>query len=303
MLGCPAECSDSTATDAGFARLRRSLARILPLMRISPRPLLLTLAAGLAACGGMESGDPPVMVFAAASLRNVAADLAVEMERRHGVGVVYNFAGSNTLAQQIRAAPGADVFLSADEQWVDVLEDAGRTVTGTRRAFLSNRLVVIARRDAALEIDDPRELADAASGVRFLALADPQAVPAGRYARAALERLDHDGGDLWSALADKVAPALDVRAALALVESDPEIAGVVYRSDAMTSQKVRVLCELPAADDAPIRYSAVLIAGGAAPELGRLFLDFLLGPAAREIAERHGFSATVSPQRGRPGNA
>ena len=267
-------------------------------MRISPRPLLLTLAVGLAACGGIESGDPSVMVFAAASLRNLAADLAVEFERGQGVEVVYNFAGSNILAQQIRAAPGVDVFLSADEHWIEDLEGAGRTVTGTRRAFLSNRLVLIAHRDAAFEIDDPRKLADA-SGVRFLALADPQAVPAGRYARAALERLDHEGGDLWGALVDKVVPALDVRAALALVESDPEIAGVVYRTDAMTSEKVRVLCELPAADDAPIRYSAVLIAGGAAPELGRRFLDFLLGPTAQEIAVRHGFSATVFPEGGR----
>ncbi len=258
------------------------------------RSLPALLAAALLACRG-DGSKPQLLVFAAASLRDVAADLGADVERRHPVEVVYNFAGSNTLAQQIRAAPGADVFLSADEHWIDVLEQAGRTVAGTRRVFLSNRLVLVARRDSPLEIDDPRDLARSVTPeggkrntVRFLAVADPEAVPAGRYARAALERLDADGADLWRALAPKVVPALDVRAALALVESDPEIAGIVYRTDAMTSEKVRVLHVFPAGDD-PIRYGAVLVAGGASPETARRFLDFLAGPQARAIAERHGF--------------
>ena len=267
-------------------------------MRISRRLLLAILAVGLAACGGPRSGEAPLVVFAAASLRDVAADVAVEFERRNvplaslredPVDVVYNFAGSTTLAQQIRAAPGADVFLSADERWVDDLDQAGRTVPGSRRSFLSNRLVVIAHRDADFEIDDPRDL-DSLE-FRFLALADPDAVPAGRYARAALEHVSWEGGDLWTRVAGRLAPALDVRAALALVESDLEILGIVYRTDAMTSEKVKVLHELPPLDDAPILYSAVLVADGDNPELGRRYLDFLTSPTAREIAERRGFSA------------
>ncbi len=268
-------------------------------MRIWLRFLLLFLAAGLAACGGAvapegsqrnESGEKPLMVFAAASLHDVAADFKAEFERRHvPAEVVYNFAGSNTLAQQIHAATGADVFLSADQDWIDFLEQSGRLVAGTRRAFLSNRLVLIARRDSALEIEDPRDLAER-GGLRFLALADPRAVPAGRYAQAALENISWHDGSLWSGLEDRIAPALDVRAALALVESDPEIAGIVYQTDAMTSGKVRVLHEFPAMEEAPIRYWVALVASSENPELGRHFLDFLLSPAAREIAERHGFS-------------
>ncbi len=250
------------------------------------RQLPALLAAGLVACAG-PPGEPALTVYAAASLRDMAVDLAAELERRHQVPVVYNFAGSNTLAQQIRAAPGAGVFLSADEEWIDFLEQQGRTVAGSRRAFLANRLVLIARRDAELEIGDLTDLADAQ--IRFLALADPRAVPAGRYARAAFERIPWREATLWSALENRIAPALDARAALALVESDPEIAGIVYRTDALTSDEVRVLYELPAAPEAPIRYHAVLIAGGEAPEPGRRFLDFLTGPVAREIAERHGF--------------
>lgn len=224
------------------------------------------------------------MVFAAASLRDVADDLTAELDRQQPLEVVYNFAGSNTLAQQIVAASGADVFLSADETWVDFLDDAGRTVPGSRRVFLSNRLVLVARRDATLEIDHPRQLANA--DFRFLALADPQAVPAGRYARAALESAKPG---LWPALADRIAPTLDVRAALALVESDPEILGIVYRTDLATSDRVRALYAFPPLADAPIRYWAIRIADAPSPELADRFLDFLNSPAAREIAERHGF--------------
>ncbi len=251
------------------------------------RTLLAVLAAGLAACGGAHSEPTPLVVFAAASLRDVAGDIAAELDRRGPAEVVFNFAGSNTLAQQIHAAPGADVFLSADQQWVDFLDQAGRTVAGTRRTFLSNSLVLIARRDAGVELDHPRDLP--AAEFRFLALADPQAAPAGRYARQALERVEWNGASVWSVLAGKVAPCLDVRAALALVESDPEILGIVYKTDAMTSERVRVLHQLESVDDAPIRYAAALIAGGRNPELGRRFLDFLISPAARKIAARHGF--------------
>lgn len=285
-------------------------------MRIRYLLLSAFLAAGLVACRGADSEKTELLVYAAASLRDVAADLAAEFERRHPVEVIYNFAGSNTLAQQIRAAPGADVFLSADEIWVDALVQAGRTVEGTRRTFLGNSLVLVVHRDSRLEIEDPRDLATAVAavdgpdndesgdGIRFLALADPEAVPAGRYARAALERMllptrpPAASASLWARLADKVAPTLDVRAALALVESDPAIAGIIYKTDAMTSDRVRVLFEIPT-DDTPIRYGAALIAGGEAPEMGRRFLEFLARPKALEIAEQHGFSASEPPEQGR----
>ncbi len=246
---------------------------------------LLLAAILLAACGGTNAPDrPALVVFAAASLRDVAAEIGREFERRQPVEVVFNFAGSNTLAQQIDAAPHADVFLSADERWVDFLDRAGRTLPGTRRDFLSNRLVLIAHHDATVAVRQPSDLA--AAGYRFLAVADPAAVPAGRYAKAALER---EGADLWTAVADRLAPTLDVRAALALVESDPEILGIVYRTDARTSQRVRVVHEFQPADGTPITYCATRVAGGGNPGLGRLFLDFLASPESRTIAEGYGF--------------
>ena len=228
------------------------------------------------------------MVFAAASLHDVATEVAAAFERRFRTPVIFNFAGSNTLAQQIDAAPGADVFLSADRQWVDFLAAERRTVPETRRPVLANSLVVIAHRDSEIRIEDPRDLARA--GYRFLALADPQGVPAGRYARGYLERIDLDGSSLWTAVADRVAPAVDVRAALALVESDPEILGIVYQTDALSSPRVRQLYSFPATGDLPITYWAVLVADGAQPDPARRFLDFWSDPEAQGIAERLGFT-------------
>lgn len=252
------------------------------------RVLLPLLVLCAAACGaGERQRTPVVVVFAAASLRDVAGEVAREIERRQAVEVVFNFAGSNTLARQIDAAPEADVFLSADERWMDFLDGAGRLVPGSRRPLLSNRLVLIAHRAAEIDVGDPAELL--AAGYRYLAVADPEAVPAGRYARAHLERLTAAGTSLWRRLADRIAPTLDVRAALALVESDPEILGIVYRTDALASERVRVLYEFPPVDGVAITYWGALVAGGDSPEQGGRFLDFLQGPEAAAILERHGF--------------
>jgi molybdate transport system substrate-binding protein len=149
--------------------------------------------------------------------------------------------------------------------------------------------VLIARLDAEVAVEAPEDLI--AAEYRFLAVADPAAVPAGRYARAHLERRTVDGARLWDRLAGRIAPTLDVRAALALVESDPEILGVVYRTDARTSGKVRVIYEFPPLDEVPITYWGALVTDGEAPEAGTHFLEFLQGPEAAAILERHGFEA------------
>ncbi len=170
---------------------------------------------------------------------------------------------------------------------MEALERAGRTVPDSRRPVLSNRLVLIERAGADSGIARPAELAG--GGYRRLALADPQAVPAGRYARAALSEIDTGRASLWQLVAERVVPALDVRAALALVESDPEILGIVYRTDALSSSRVRVLCEFPDRGPAAVTYWAVRLADGRSPELAGRFVEFLETPAARAIAERRGF--------------
>ena len=228
-----------------------------------------------------------MLVFAAASLRDVMQDLKTPFESASGLDVVYNFAGSNTLALQIEAAPAADVFLSADEAWMDRLAKGGRLVPGTRRSFLSNQLVVVANADSPLQLAAPADLATAP--FRFLSLADPEAVPAGRYAKGFLERVEVDGGDLWSRVQARVAPAPDVRAALAMVAAQPDVVGIVYRTDAMTSPRVRVLFTVADELSPRISYAAAAIQGGPDPSGAVRFLDFLAGAEARAHFAARGF--------------
>ena len=252
------------------------------------RMLALGMAAffGGASCSPGAPQDGRVAVFAAASLRNALQDLAGVFEQRTGVGAAFNFAGSNVLARQIAAAPAADVFLSADEAWMDHVEQARRIVPGTRRTFLSNRLVVIAHRHSPIRLESPLQLGEL--DFRFLSLGDPEAVPAGRYARQYLQGIP-GGGRLWERLREKVAPSPDVRAALALVEADPEILGIVYRSDVVSSQAVRVLYQVPPQEGPSIRYSGAVVKGGGNPEAGRRFLEFLAGQEAALVFEGYGF--------------
>lgn len=245
------------------------------------------LALALAACGGDSPQKTEVTVFAAASLRDVMAEVGAGFEAASGVHPVFNFAGSDVLAQQVKAAPVADVFLSASERWMDEVEKAGRLVPGSRRVFLSNRLVIVAHVSSAFELASPADLA--ALEFRVLSLADPRGVPAGQYARQFLETVATPEGNLWQRLEPKVVPALDVRAALALVEAEPAALGIVYRTDAAVSKKVRVLYEVPAELSPEIRYAGAAVAGSPSPAAAGQFLDFLAGPEATAIFERHGF--------------
>jgi molybdate transport system substrate-binding protein len=269
--------------------------------RVPPWALALCLLL-VGSCSRQPTEAPArLTLFAAASLADVAEDLADafearEAERGEAVEVTLNVAGSNTLARQIRAAPAADVFLSADGRWVDVVEAAGRAQAGTRRPVYGNRLVLVARPDAdAAPPFDPRRLGEAP--LRHLAVADPEAVPAGRYTRAALEALGTPGaGNVWDEIEDRLAPTADVRAALALAESDPRVWAVVYATDAASSSRVRVLAEVPDPPGEPIVYWAVAL-DGPRPESARRFVEFLGTDAARELGSRYGFTAPppVSP--------
>ena len=137
------------------------------------------------------------------------------------------------------------------------------------------------------QFSNPRELATL--NFSFLALADPEAVPAGRYAKAFLESVELDGGSLWEVLKDKVAPTADVRAALGLVESDPMIIGVVYRTDITTSDKIKFLYEVPSTLHPAITYCAAALKNRPNSELVEEYLDFLSGPYAAAVYKKYGF--------------
>jgi molybdate transport system substrate-binding protein len=239
------------------------------------------LGAGVRPSAGAARAERPageLLVFAAASLSDALREIATSWTEQTGQGVAFSFGGSGDLARQIRAGAPAQVFVSADAARVDELEKAGLVRPAERVELLSNRLVVVVPSGSALT---PRRAADLASLPR-LALADPASVPAGAYARQWLER-----AGVWATVAERVVPTLDVRAALAAVESGNVPAGVVYATDAAISRRARVAFEVPASEAPRIAYVAALLPG--AGEVARAFLARLRSPAAGAVFRRFGF--------------
>ena len=251
--------------------------------------LLLACAAGCTPDSGQQ---PQLMVFAAASLRDVMSEVATRFEQEHGIHVNYNFAGSNVLAQQLLATPRADLFISANKAWMRRLEQAGRVVPGSRQVVLGNRLVVIVNHDSNLE-GDPRELF-CTPGFEYLSIGNPEAVPAGIYAREWLEKLPCDERSAWDAVAGRIAPAPDVRAALGLVAAGRDIPGIVYATDAAMSDKVRVIHEVTGNDAPVISYYAALVDNESSHDRAERFLRFLSGEQATDVFRRYGFTSTQS---------
>lgn len=252
--------------------------------------LLLVLGAGPAGRGGEQAGKAraTVIVFAAASLTDCLKEIAGGYEKRTGDRVVLNLAASSTLAVQVRAGARADLFFSADEAGMQALEDGGLIVKGTRRSRLSNSLAIIVAAEGGAEVNSPQDLAG--PKIKRVALGDPQAVPAGVYAREYLRRLK-----LWSALEPKVVPMESVRAALAAVESGNVDAGIVYKTDAAVSRKVRIACEAPREDGPRISYPVALLADAPQPEAARRFLEHLGSEQAEAVFRKFGFIVLAGP--------
>lgn len=223
-----------------------------------------------------------INVFAAASLTEALQELGAAYEQQTGDKIVLNLAASSALARQIQAGAPADLFFSADEAKMDGLEKRGLLAKGTRRGLLSNTLVIVVPADSNLKIGSPKDLAG--SKVRALALAEPQSVPAGIYAKEYLR-----SQKLWSKVIDKVVPTENVRAALAAVESGNVEAGIVYKTDAQISKRVKIACEIPAAEGPKISYPVAVIAESKRQEAARRFLDYLASPAALDVFRKYGF--------------
>ncbi len=231
---------------------------------------------------------PPLTVFAAASLQEALTAVGAGWTAKTGAPLRFSFGASSAMARQIAQGAPADLFLSADEEWMDWLAGKGGVVTATRRRLLSNRLVLIApiRAKVALTVAPGFPLAGALGDGR-LALADPTAVPAGKYARAALTALG-----VWKSVSGRLLPAESVRTALAYVARGEAPLGIVYATDAKAEPKVKVIGVFPASSHPPIVYPvAVTSASRHSGAAG--FLDFLQGPQASAIFRRYGFGATA----------
>lgn len=228
--------------------------------------------------------DRPLLVFAAASLTDAVTAVAAEFTEATGIAVRTSFAASSVLARQIEAGAPATVFFSADEQWMDYLLHRKLIVPGSRRDVLANQLVLIAPADsnARVAIDSGPELVHALDGARIVT-GDPDSVPVGRYAKAALTGLG-----VWAQLEPRIIRAEDVRAALAFVARGEVTFGIVYRTDARIEKRVKLLGVFPQATYPPIRYPiAVTVgAGGAA----RRFVDFVMSERAAVVFRHDGFA-------------
>lgn len=221
-------------------------------------------------------------IHAAASLTDAIKEIGAAYEKKSGDKLVFNFGASNTLARQIEEGAPADLFLSADDAKMDTLESKGLLLTETRRKLLSNLLVIVVALDASVA---PRSASDLTKPeYKKIALAEPQTVPAGIYAREYLQ-----GIGLWDAIKDKVVPTENVRAALAAVESGNVEAGFVYKTDSLISKKVKLAVEIPASQGPKISYPIAVTKSSKDPARAREFAEYLASPAARQVFEKFGF--------------
>ncbi|HEY0571785.1 MAG TPA: molybdate ABC transporter substrate-binding protein [Enterovirga sp.] len=224
-----------------------------------------------------------VLVFAAASLKTALDEIVAAWTVLTGKRATVSYAASNTLAKQIEAGAPADLFISADLAWMDHVAAQGLIRPETRINLLGNTLVLIAPRDEAKPAEIGPSLTDRLGGGR-LAMANVEAVPAGRYGRLALEKLG-----AWTAIRDRIAQAESVRAALLLVSRGEAPLGLVYRTDAAADPTVAIVATFPPDSHPPIVYPAALTKTSAHPEAAAL-LAFLRSGTARGIFEKQGFA-------------
>ncbi|MGR3747370.1 molybdate ABC transporter substrate-binding protein [Paracoccus sp. (in: a-proteobacteria)] len=254
---------------------------------IAQESLSAALAVTGAICAGLLSSSAAaeqITVFAAASMTNAMARIEQDFEAGTGHDLVVSLAGTSVLARQIQQGAPADIFISANADWMDALEQDGLIEPGTRFDLLANALVLVAHgKDAKpVAIGPDTDLAGLVGDGR-LAMALVDAVPAGIYGKASLESLG-----LWDSVAPAVAQADNVRAALRLVATGEARLGIVYATDAVAEKDVSVIGSFPADSHPPIVYPAADIAGRDLPAETE-FLDYLRGPQAREAFEQQGF--------------
>lgn len=245
-----------------------------------------------AADSGQSVNDKPILVFAAASLKNAMDDVATAYDKSHpGPDVKISYAGSSTLARQIEAGAPADIYISANEQWMDKLAEDGRVDKDSRYDLLGNSLVLIAPRSSGEQIQLTKgiDLRNALGEGNYLAMANTDSVPAGIYGKQALQWLN-----VWSGIRDRIAQAADVRAALHMVDLGQAPLGVVYASDAAADGKnVQIVDTFPKASHKPIVYPVAAVADSDNAQDDE-FLDFLKTDTAAKIFKHWGFRVLSS---------
>jgi molybdate transport system substrate-binding protein len=225
-----------------------------------------------------------LLVFGAASLKNALDDANAQYQHDAGRKIVVSYGASSALAKQIENGAPADIFISADLDWMDYVAEHKLIKPETRFNLLGNKLVLIAPADSTINLTiAPNFPLAQALGNGRLAMAEPSAVPAGKYGKAALEALG-----VWSAVSGKIAPAQDVRATLLLVSRGEAPLGIVYQTDAAADKGVKIVGAFPESTHPPIIYPIAVTAASTSSEAAA-YIGFLKSPAAKPAFEKQGF--------------
>jgi molybdate transport system substrate-binding protein len=223
-----------------------------------------------------------ILVAAAASLTDALEEIAHAYNSKGKHAVRFNFGPSSGLARQIEEGAPADIFFSADLPQMDKLDKNARLEPGTRKNLLSNQLVIVLPADSKLAVASPKDLLK--PEVKKIALAEPTSVPVGIYSSEYLE-----GEGLWEKMKPKIVPVLDVRATLAAVESGNVEAGLVYKTDAAISKKVKLVYEVPIEKGPKIIYPLAIVKASKKKDAARDFVNFLLSSAGKKSFKKYGF--------------
>jgi len=244
-----------------------------------------TAAFFLAPAAPVVAQSKDVVILAAASLKNALDDAAAAWTKQTGKTTKISYAASSALAKQIEGGIPADLFISADVPWVDYVAERKLIKLASRSDFLGNEIVLIAGKDSRIDLKVDKGFAlRAALGDGRLAMANIDAVPAGKYGKASLEALG-----VWPSVADRVAQAENVRMAMTLVSRGEAPLGIVYKTDAAADPNIRIVGTFPANSHPPIIYPMALLASSTNPD-AEAFVTYLKSPAAKPFFEKQGFT-------------
>jgi molybdate transport system substrate-binding protein len=222
-----------------------------------------------------------IQVYAAASLTDALNEIGEQYQKETGDQLVFNFAASSVLARQIEEGAPADIFFSADEAKMNSLQKKKLILPETRKSLLSNTLVIVVPDDSTLSLSSAKDLLNVKG---YIAIAEPQTVPAGIYAKEYLRKID-----VWSKIIDRVVPTENVRAALLAVELGNADVGIVYKTDAGISKKVKIAYEIPLQEGPKISYPVAIVSNAENLEAARKAFAYLESDTSIAIFKKYGF--------------
>lgn len=236
----------------------------------------------LTGCTNNQEESTTLTISAAISLTDALEEIKEIYEKDHDISLSFNLAGSGTLAQQIEQGAPVDLFISANTNWMDLLEEKGLILSDSRKNIAENRLVIISHKN------NPAETlplsGEAFHSFEQVAIGNPDSVPAGNYTREALQ-----AANMWDSLREKAILTKDVRQVLTYVETENADLGFVYKSDALLSEQIKILATIDEGLHQPIVYPAAVTEGSKTQEEAKQFLQYLLQEEAREIFKKYGF--------------